>query len=142
MIDILDTNENTRSLIPLVGKLAMAALYDSLGIPEGSEEAYEQVKEGIQEVLTVDTTDPNAKEAIAESLTSTLEGIGIEVSANGAEGTISSEAIDTMAEYVMEKQDEIQDKLAQENIDVENISDADILNVLLSYYTNYLEGQE
>lgn len=142
VINELDKNENTRSLIPLVGKLAMAALYDSLGIPEGSAEAYEQVKEGIQEVLTVDTTDPNAKEAIAESLTSTLEGIGIEVSANGAEGTISSEAIDTMAEYVMEKQDEIKDKLEQENIDVENISDADILNVLLSYYTNYLEGQE
>ena len=141
VINELDKNENTRSLIPLVGKLAMAALYDSLGIPEGSEEAYEQIKEGIQDVLTVDTTDPNAKETIAESLTETLEGIGITVSDSGTEGAISSEAIDTMAEYVMEKQDEIKAKLEQDNIDVENISDADILNVILSYYTNYLEGE-
>lgn len=142
IINELDKNENTRSLIPLVGKLAMAALYDSLGIPEGSEEAYEQVKETIQEVLTVDTSDPNAKETIEESLTETLENIGITVSDNGAEGTISSEAIEVMAEYVMDKQDEIKEKLEQENIDIENISDADILNVILSYYTNFLEGNQ
>ena len=142
VINELDKNENTRSLIPLVGKLAMAALYDSLGIPEGSEEAYEQVKETIQEVLTVDTSDPNAKETIEESLTETLESIGITVSNNGEEGTISSEAIEVMAEYVMEKQDEIKEKLEQENIDVENISDADILNVILSYYTSFLEGNQ
>ena len=142
IINELDKNENTRSLIPLVGKLAMAALYDSLGIPEGSEEAYEQVKETIQEVLTVDTSDPNAKETIEESLTETLENIGITVSDNGTDGTISSEAIEVMAEYVMEKQDEIKEKLEQENIDIENISDADILNVILSYYTDFLEDNQ
>ena len=140
VIDELDKNENTRSLIPLVGKLAVAAIYDSLGIPENAEEAYEKVKEGIQDVLTTDTSAPDAKETIADSLAETLEGIGIPVSDNGEEGTISSEAIDTMAEYVIEKQDEIKEKLESENIDIENISDADILNVLLSYYTNYLEG--
>ena len=140
VIDELDKNENTRSLIPLVGKLAVAAIYDSLGIPENAEEAYEKVKEGIQDVLTTDTSAPDAKETIADSLAETLEGIGIPVSDNGEEGTISSEVIDTMAEYVIEKQDEIKEKLESENIDIENISDADILNVLLSYYTNYLEG--
>lgn len=140
VIDELDKNENTRSLIPLVGKLAIAAIYDSLGIPENAEEAYEKVKEGIQDVLTTDTSAPDAKETIADSLAETLEGIGIPVSDNGEEGTISSEVIDTMAEYVIEKQDEIKEKLESENIDIENISDADILNVLLSYYTKYLEG--
>ena len=140
VINELDKNENTKSLIPLVGKLAVSALYDSLGIPEVSEDAYEQVKEGIQDVLTVDTTAPEAKENIESSLTETLEGIGITVSDSGEEGTISSEAIETMAEYVMEKQEEIKEKLDQENIDIENITDADVLNVLLSYYTNYLEG--
>ena len=140
VINELDKNENTRSLIPLVGKLAIAAIYDSLGIPENAEEAYEKVKEGIQDVLTTDTSAPDAKETIADSLAETLEGIGIPVSDNGEEGTISSEVIDTMAEYVMDKQDEIKEKLESENIDIENISDADILNVLLSYYTNYLEG--
>ena len=140
VINELDKNENTRSLIPLVGKIAISAIYDSLGIPENAEEAYEKVKEGIQDVLTTDTSAPDAKETIADSLAETLEGIGIPVSDNGEEGTISSEAIDTMAEYVMDKQDEIKEKLESENIDIENISDADILNVLLSYYTNYLEG--
>ena len=140
VINELDKNENTRSLIPLVGKLAIAAIYDTLGIPESAEEAYEKVKEGIQDVLTTDTSAPDAKETIADSLAETLEGIGIPVSDNGEEGTISSEVIDTMAEYVMDKQDEIKEKLESENIDIENISDADILNVLLSYYTNYLEG--
>jgi hypothetical protein len=40
----------------------------------------------------------------------------------------------------MDKQDEIKEKLESENIDIENISDADVLNVLLSYYTDYLQG--
>ena len=140
VINELDKNDNTRSLIPLVGKLAIAAIYDSLGIPENAEEAYEKVKEGIQDVLTTDTSAPDANETIADSLTETLEGIGITVSDNGEEGTISSDAIETMADYVIEKQDEIKEKLESENIDIENISDADILNVLLSYYTKYLEG--
>ena len=140
VIDELDKNENTRSLIPFVGKLAIAAIYDTLGIPGSAEEAYGKVKEGIQDVLTTDTSAPDAKETIADSLADTLEGIGITVSENGEDGTISSEAIDTMAEYVIEKQDEIKEKLESENIDIKNISDADILNVLLSYYTKYLEG--
>lgn len=141
VINELDKNENTRSLIPLVGKLAVTALYDSLGIPEVSEDAYEKVKEGIQDVLIVDTSADNAKETIADSLTETLEGIGITVSENGEDGTISAEAVETMAEYVIEKQDEIKEKLEQENIDIENITDADILNVLLSYYTDYIANQ-
>lgn len=140
VINELDKNENTRSLIPLVGKIAISALYDTLGIPENAEEAYEKVKEGIQDVLTTDTEAEGAKEAIADSLADTLEGIGITVSNSGEEGTISSEALDVMAEYVMDKQDEIKEKLESENIDIENISDADVLNVLLSYYTDYLQG--
>jgi predicted transcriptional regulator len=141
VIDELDKNENTRSLIPLVGKIAISALYDTLGIPENAEEAYEKVKEGIQGVLTTDTEAEGAKEAITDSLTETLNGIGITVSDSGEEGTISSKAVETMAEQVMEKQDEIKKKLESENIDVENITDADVLNVLLSYYTDYLEGK-
>ncbi len=140
VIDELDKNENTKSLIPLVGKVAISALYDTLGIPENAEEAYETIKEGIQNVLTTDTEAEGAKEAIADSLTDTLESIGITVSNSGEEGTISSEAVDVMAEYVMDKQDEIKEKLESDNIDIENISDADVLNVLLSYYTDYLEG--
>jgi hypothetical protein len=144
VINELDKNENTRTLIPLVGKLAVAALYDTLGIPEGAEEAYEAVKDGISDVLALDTTnmsEAEAKASVTETLTETLDGIGIEVSADGAEGTISSEAVEVMADYVLENQQAIKDKLEQENIDPENISDADILNVLLSYYTEFLEKQ-
>jgi hypothetical protein len=144
VIDKLDENENTRTLIPLVGKLAVAALYDTLGIPEGAEEAYEAVKDGISDVLALDTTnmsEAEAKASVTETLTETLDGIGISVSADGAEGTISSEAVEVMADYVLENQQAIKDKLEQENIDPENISDADVLNVLLSYYTEFLEKQ-
>ena len=128
----------------LVGKLAVAALYDTLGIPEGAEEAYEAVKDGISDVLALDTTnmsEAEAKASVTETLTETLDGIGISVSADGAEGTISSEAVEVMADYVLENQQAIKDKLEQENIDPENISDADILNVLLSYYTEFLGKQ-
>ncbi len=144
VINILDANENTRSLIPLVGKLAVAALYDSLGIPEGADEAYAAVKGGIQDVLALDTenmSDEEAKAAVSRTLTNTLEGIGISVSEDGAEGTINSEAVGVMADYVLENQQAIKDKLQQDNIDPENISDADVLNVLLSYYTDFLETQ-
>lgn len=144
VINELDKNENTRTLIPLVGKLAVAALYDTLGIPEGAEEAYEAVKDGISDVLALDTTnmsEAEAKASVTETLTETLDGIGISVSADGAEGTISSEAVEVMADYVLENQQAIKDKLEQENIDPENISDADVLNVLLSYYTEFLEKQ-
>jgi hypothetical protein len=86
-------------------------------------------------------SEAEAKASVTETLTETLDGIGISVSADGAEGTISSEAVEVMADYVLENQQTIKDKLEQENIDPENISDADILNVLLSYYTEFLEKQ-
>ena len=142
VIDELDKNESTKDLIPLVGKLAVATLYDSLGMPEGAEDAYESVKEGIQEVLALDTTDmtpEEAKASVAETLTDTLEGIGITV---GAEGDIEKEAVEAMADFVLEKQDEIKDKLGETGIDPENITDTDILNVLLSYYTDFLGSAE
>lgn len=142
VINELDANENTRDLVSVVGKLAVTALYDNLGVTEVDEEAYEKIKEGFQDVLTVDTTDENAKETITDSLTDTLTGIGITVSDSGEEGTISTEEIETMADYVIEKQDEIKDRLESENIDIENISDADILNLLLSYFANQSESEE
>ena len=137
-IDILDSNEDTSKLVDLLGKLSVKLLYESLGVEGDAGEAFETVKDSFTTILTTDTTNKEeAKQEIATTITGTLTDIGITV--GEGEGAISQEEVDKMAEVVIEKQDEIKDALKDQGIDVDNldkddISTGDVLNVLLSYY--------
>lgn len=144
-IDILDDNPDTQKLVDLLGELSVKLLYDSLGIDGDAANAFESVKEGFTDILTLDTegkTEEEAKAEISETITDTLEGIGITV--GEGENSISEEQVQEMAGVVLDKQDEIKEALKNQGSDVdslteENISTGDILNVLLSYYQSISE---
>lgn len=144
-IDILDDNPNTQKLVDLLGELSVKLLYDSLGIEGDAANAFESVKEGFTDILTLDTegkTEEEAKAEISETITDTLQGIGITV--GEGENSISEEEVQEMAGVVLDKQDEIKEALKNQGMDVDNlteedISTGDILNVLLSYYQSITE---
>jgi hypothetical protein len=144
-IDILDDNPDTQKLVDLLGELSVKLLYDSLGIDGDAANAFNSVKEGFTDILTLDTegkTEEEAKAEISETITDTLEGIGITV--GEGENSISEEQVQEMAGVVLDKQDEIKEALKNQGLDVdslteEDISTGDILNVLLSYYQSITE---
>ena len=144
-IDILDDNPDTQKLVDLLGELSVKLLYDSLGIDGDAANAFNSVKEGFTDILTLDTegkTEEEAKAEISETITDTLQGIGITV--GEGENSISEEQVQEMAGVVLDKQDEIKEALKNQGLDVdslteEDISTGDILNVLLSYYQSITE---
>ena len=139
VIDILDENENTRTLIPLVAKLAVSVI-----VPEGAEDAYENVKEGFGELVQIDTNraEEEVKTDVANALEGVVEDFGLSV--GGENGIITDEQLDEIAGIVTEE-------LMNGNLNIPvgedgKVSDADLINLLLQYgalfgQTGESEGQ-
>lgn len=139
VIDELNKNENTKDLIPLVAKLAVSVI-----VPEGAEDAYENVKEGFGELVQIDTNRP--EEEVKTDVANTLEGIveDFGLSVGGEDGIITNEQLDEIAGIVTKE-------LKDGNIDIPvgedgKVSDADLINLLLQYgalfgQTGESEGQ-
>lgn len=139
VIDILDENENTRTLIPLVAKLAVSVI-----VPEGAEDAYENVKEGFGELVQIDTN--RAEEEVKTDVENALEGVveDFGLSVGGEDGIITDEQLDEIAGIVTEE-------LMNGNLNIPvgedgKVSDADLINLLLQYgalfgQTGESEGQ-
>lgn len=135
-IDILDENERTKGLVKVLGEISVSILYQELGIPDKSDEdavkAYETVTDGAKDILAIETEGKEKGEVsaeVSEVLKETISNIDITVGDTSA-ADISEETIDTMAGYIAEE-------LVNGNLkvdDVDNISDADVLNILLTYY--------
>jgi hypothetical protein len=133
VIDILDENENTRTLIPLVAKLAVSVI-----VPEGAEDAYENVKEGFGELVRIDTNraEEEVKTDVANALEGVVEDFGLSV--GGEDGIITDEQLDEIAGIVT-------GELMNGNLNIPvgedgKVSDADLINLLLQY--GALFGQE
>lgn len=134
-IDILDENERTRELVKVLGKISVTILYQEMGISKDNEEvaqAYETVTDGAKDILAIETEGKDTSEVateVSEVLKETISNIDIKVGDTSA-ADISEETINTMAGYIAEE-------LVNGNLkvdDVNNISDADVLNILLTYY--------
>ena len=132
----LDQNENTRSLIPLVAKLTVSVI-----VPEGAEEVYENVKESFSELVQIETegrTEDEVKADVSETLTNVVESFDFTV--GGENGIITEEQLDEISGIVTEE-------LMNGNLKIpvdENgeISDADLLNLLLQYGALFGQGGE
>lgn len=142
-IDILDENPRTQGLVKVLGKISVTILYQEMGISKDGEavaEAYEAVSDGVKEILTIDTTGKEKEEVASEvsaKLTETLNSIDITVGETSA-ADITQETIDKMADYVAGEL--IDGSISLD--DAENVSDADVLNVLLSYYSSLNSSEE
>lgn len=121
IITALRANDRTAPLITTLTKLSISIMAENLGLDADTAEIYENVKTGVNEILEIDrdsyASDEEYKDAVAESINSTLTENGI---------TLNDDAIDAMADY------------AAENFsDVEQLTDDDINDILLKYYNAY-----
>ena len=132
----LDSNPNTKTLIPLVTKLAVSVI-----VPEGADEAYESVKEGFSELVQIETEGREPEEVkaeVSEKLTDVIESFDMTV--GGEDGIITDEVLDEISQAVTEE-------LMNGNLDIPvdengNISDADLLNLLIQYGALFGQGGE
>ncbi len=131
IIAALKENEHTRPLVASLTELSVnimaGQMSDQLGGGENSAEIYQEVKEGIKDVLAIKPTDyPDTeegkvqyKEALTESLDTTLKDNGIE---------LEPEIVGGIADYI------------DENIEVKDeYSDEEINDIILSYYDVYVD---
>ena len=135
VIGILDENENSRTLIPLVAKLAVSVI-----VPEGAEDAYENVKEGFGELVQIDTNRPEeeVKTDVADALEGVVKDFGLSV--GGEDGIITDEQLDEIAGIVT-------GELMNGNLNIPvgedgKVSDADLINLLLQYGALFGQTEE
>lgn len=138
-IEIIDENENMRGLVTMLGHLSVKLLYESLGIEGDAVEAYDKVSTGVKDVLSIETEGKEVEEIqveVSERLTTTLESVNITV--GDGEGQIPEDALEVMSGYVAEE-------LKNGNLSIGEdgeVTDADVLNVLLSYYQSLTGSEE
>ena len=125
VMNVIKANDRTKPLITLMTKLSISVMSEKLEIEGVNEEIYENVKTGLNETLQIkkDTfeTEQEYVEAVSSSIDSTLKDNGIE---------LEEEIVDKMAEYVSDNFS-----------DIEEISDDEINDLILSYYDAYLASQ-
>lgn len=125
-VDLLNKNDHTRPLVTAITKLTLSSLITEV-LPEGSEEIYENIKEGANDILAIEKIEGKEDEYVAEvseKLDEILLGNGIEV---------EKEILDEMAGYISDNYDEGL-KLSE----IGEINDETINNIILSYYDAYI----
>ncbi len=125
IIDELEKNERTYCMLDSFAKLSITALSQSVGLGDDSSELYQNVKDGMVEVLQTKkddyATDEEYKEALHENLDNTLQDNGI---------SLDDETLEAMTDFI-----------AENFSDKDEITDKDVTDAILSYYSAYLEGQ-
>lgn len=125
MIDILGENERCAPIVRAMTEILLSSLSAGVTLPNGEtvNVSYDSLKNDMQQVLDIDredyATEKQYVDAVAESLGSTLSDNGIE---------LEGEIVDSIAEYI-----------SREYSNVEEISDEQFNDILLSYYDAYLE---
>ena len=125
IIDELEKNPRAHHMLDSFAKLSVTALSQSVGLGDDSTELYENVKNGVNQVLETNKDDYETEEeykaALGENLDSTLKENGI---------TLEEDVLNEMTDYI-----------AENYSDKEEITDADVTDAILSYYSAYLESQ-
>lgn len=124
VITELELNERTRPLITTITKLSVAIIADSMDMGEEVTAVYENVKDGINNTLSIKRENYNSDEeheaAVSESINNTLVENGI---------TLEPEIVDSITDYYFEAELDQLDEL----------TDDDVNDLILSYYDAYLE---
>ncbi len=131
VITKLNTNPRTAPIVTSLAKFSLQLMAQSAGnaLPENVDitEVYEDVKTGMNGVLDTVNDDnlsrDEKKEAVKETLDTTLKDAGIITEDAG----LSEEVMDTIADYAVDN---------FEGID--ELTDQDINNAILAYYDAYV----
>ncbi len=130
IITLLNDNPRTRPIVTALTKFSLQLMMESFpaveGVPEDVdiEAVYEDVKEGVNDLLATvnsDATPEEKKAEVSASLDTTLKENNI---------ALDQEIVDSIADHVVENFEGI-----------EELSDEDINKALLEFYNAYAESQ-
>jgi uncharacterized membrane protein required for colicin V production len=127
IVDTINSNERTKPLVTLITKLSVTVMSQKAGISEDALMTYDNIKAGINEnILSINKEDfATEEEYVAEvslALDNTLKENNI---------TLEKEIVDTMAQYVTDNYG-----------DIDEITDDEANDIILSYYDAYLDYLE
>ena len=118
----LNSNPRTATLVGTFTEISLNVMADSFG-GTVDVETFENVKDGIKDIISIDKEDYATEEeyvgAISDTLNNTFADNGIEVDAD---------IVDEMASYVADNYSEVED-----------LTDSEINDIILSYYNAYLQ---
>ena len=126
-VRMLNSNPHTQPLVTAITKLTISSLVTEM-LPEGSEEIYENIKDGAEDILAIEKVEGKEEEykaEVAEKLDTVLKDNNIEV---------DKEIVDEMAGFVSDNYDELQKKL-EEHEDIDGV----VNDIIISYYDAYIK---
>ncbi len=136
VIEILNSNDETRPLVSALTKITLSALANNLGTDLSVEEIYDGVRNGINGTLSISKegkTEEEYKDEVKASIDAALRSSDIALRED------EEYILDGMADYVYENYDELVKVDEDGN---HEITDAEINEVILSYYEAYLSKTE
>ncbi|MBQ7333787.1 MAG: hypothetical protein IJW38_05520 [Clostridia bacterium] len=141
-IAILDSNPRTQPIISSLVKISVAYAKESLkestegaGMPELDgveiEEVYNSVKEGINEIVKIDRTQYATEEEYKGAVSNSVESFIVD------NGFVEQSQIDENREEMEEIFAEVSDHIIENFAGQEEVSDAELISVVLEYYNSY-----
>lgn len=125
-IDLLNTYPRTQPMVNSLASISIAIMCQQMDMDEDVQVIYENVKGGVNDILKLDKNDfdttEDYKAAVKTDLNTTLVENGIE---------LDDDVLDGITDYIAENFD-----------DVEEITDAEISQAILSYYDAYAKAME
>ena len=122
IIVTIQDNPHMKPLVTMLTKLSVSIMMNNVGVENG-DAVYDSIKDGVQGVIEIDKSQYETEEeyvgAVSESLDSTLKDHDI---------VLAPEIVDNMAQYV-----------ADNYSDLEEISDDEVNDTILSYYEAYMQ---
>ncbi len=124
VVNTINSNERTKPLVTLVTKLSVTVMSQEAGISEDALQTYDNIKNSLNEdILSIRkeyfATEEEYVTEISLALDSTLKENNI---------TLEKEIVDKMAQYVTDNYS-----------DVDEITDEEANDIILSYYDAYLD---
>lgn len=121
LTDVLNANPRTAPITTALARVSIAVMSQGLALDDSTLEVYDNVKNELNEILTINKDDFATEEEYTEAIGQQLDTALVE---NGID--LDEEIIDEMASYI-----------AENYSDVTEITDNDINMAILSYYDAY-----
>ena len=142
-IAILDSNERTKPIVTSLVKLTMVYAketlldsFDSTGLDaEEIDKIYEDVKGSVNEIVKIDPESFETEEEYKDAVATSVEKMAID------NGFVDQAEIDANREEIDKVFDEVSDHIMENYAGKEEISDAELLNVITQYYNSYVNKE-
>ena len=127
LCDIFETNPRFAHISPTLSELAMRMLLENSGIDQDAQETLTEVKDTVNNVLSIDKesfeTAEEYKEAVNNEVSETLANNGID---------LEPDQIDQITDYIIQQKEESGKT---------EFTDADMADFMAKYYDIYAKGQ-